>query len=36
MERRLPMREYLEFEDQPDMRTEKTIIEPKQKKTTKE
>lgn len=35
-ERKLPMSLYLEFEDQPEMRTENTKIEPKQKKNTKE
>ena len=35
-ERRLPINEYLELEDQPAIRTAKTIIEPIQKKTTKE
>ena len=35
-DRRLPIREYLEFEDQPANKTEKTRIEPTQKKTTME
>lgn len=35
-DRRLPINLYLELEDQPDIRTEKTITEPTQKKSTKE
>lgn len=35
-ERRLPIRLYLELDDQPDNRTEKTMIEPTQKNMTKE
>lgn len=36
MERKLPIKLYFELEDQPDMSTEKTITEPRQKKITKE
>jgi hypothetical protein len=33
-ERRLPIKLYLELEDQPDRRTENTIIDPTQKNKT--
>ena len=36
IERRLPIREYFELEDQPAKRTENTIAEPIQKNITKE
>lgn len=35
-ERRLPIKEYLELEDQPAIKTEKTMIEPTQKNITRE
>ena len=35
-ERKLPIREYLELEDQPASKTANTIIEPTQKNITKE
>lgn len=35
-ERNLPIKLYLELEDQPDKRTGKTIKEPKQKNITSE
>lgn len=36
IERSLPIKEYLELEDQPDNNTEKTIMEPTQKNIKKE